>query len=146
MNVPIDKNKTKKEGYMSGPRLRASGCPSTEALDWVGDLSPGGGRFSENSGVRPMLGDSPTSPCDDDRVGVRGKRGIALDGESGRMPGEGGAMMPSAPRDDSRRMLGAKPNIRRKSEERERCMGGKDWADGEMTVSGARRGGGGQSG
>jgi len=133
----MDKNQ--KKDYMSDPRLRANGWPSTVVLAWVGDLSRGGGRLrcSENSGAKPKLEESPTSLCDDDRVGVRGKRGIALDGESGWIPGEGGAMMPSAPRDDARRMLGTKPNIRRKSEERERCCpaGGKDWADGEQTVS-----------
>ena len=74
------------------------------------------------------------------RVGVSGVRGRACEGERGEnggMPGDGGAMRPSAPRDDARLKPGTTPSIRRKREARGRCGGGgKDATDGELlTVS-----------
>ena len=63
----------------------------------------------------------------------------ASEGDGGGMPGDGGAMRPSALRDDALRSPGTKPNIRRKSEERVgrgRCAGvGKEAAVAELTAS-----------
>ena len=99
----------------------------------------GGGRFSEKSDSRLPLVGSSTSPWDVARVGVRGGKLWACEGDSGGIPGEGGAMRPSALRDDARRSPGMKPNIRRKSDERAgrgRCTElGKEAAEGELTAS-----------
>ena len=86
-----------------------------------------------------MVVESPTSPYDVDRVGVSGVRGDAYEGdcgENGGMPGDGGAMRPSAPRDDDRPRPGTEPSIRRKREARGRCDGGgNDATDGELLLA-----------
>jgi hypothetical protein len=114
---------------MSAPRLRATG--------WAGDTRLGGGRPSENSGTAHVLVDSPTSPNDDDRDGVKGEWGRASEGDSGTS-GDIGVIIPSALRDDDRRRPGIKPNNNRGSKERDLCIvGGKDAAEmeGELMVS-----------
>ncbi len=101
----------------------------------------GGGRFSEKSGISPALVGSRTSPWDVARVGVRGgKLWVWCEGDGGGMPGDGGAMRPSAVRDDARRSPGTKPNIRRKRDERAGCGRcatevGKEAAEGELIAS-----------
>lgn len=90
-----------------------------------------------NSGTAHVLVDSPTSPNDDDRDGVRGEWGCACEGDSGTS-GDIGAMIPSALREDDRRRPGIKPNSNRGSKERDRCIvGGKGVAErkGELVVS-----------
>jgi hypothetical protein len=84
-----------------------------------------------------VLVDSPISPNDDDRDGVRGEWGCACEGDRGTI-GDIGAMIPSALRDDDRRRPGIKPNSNRGSKERDRCTaGGRDVAEmnGELIVS-----------
>lgn len=84
-----------------------------------------------------MLVDSPTSPNDDDRDGVRGERGCPSAGDSGAS-GDVGARIPSAFRDDDRRRPGIKPDSNRGSKERVRCIAGeKDAAaiEGEFMAS-----------
>lgn len=120
---------------MSDPRLREMGLVS-ELPVW-GDTRLGGGRFSENSGIAHVPVDSPTSPNDDVRDGVRGERGYACEGDCGT-GGDIGAMIPSALRDDDRRRPGIKPDNNRGSKERVRCIvGGKDDAamEGEFMES-----------
>lgn len=128
--------KKKKKVYLSDPRLRTDG---DNALDPDAVLR-GGGWFSEKSALSPALVGSRTSPWDATRVGVRGgKLCVVCEGDAGGMPGDGGAMRPSALRDDARRSPGTKPNIRRRSEERAgrgRCADvGKEAAEGELTAS-----------
>jgi hypothetical protein len=93
----------------------------------------------------PVVVESPTSPYDDDRVGVSGERGHAYEGdcgENGGIPGDGGAMRPSAPRDDDRPRPGTEPSIRRKREARGRGGGGgKDAMDGELLAMSSGPGG-----
>lgn len=120
---------------MSDPRLREMGLVS-ELPVW-GDTRLGGGRFSENSGMAHVLVDSPTSPNDDVRDGVRGEWGYACEGDCGTT-GDIGAMIPSALRDGDRRRPGIKPDKSRGSKERVLCIvGGKDDAvmEGEFTES-----------
>ena len=81
----------------------------------------GGGRFNEKSGSIPALVGSRTSPWDVVRVGVRGEKVCVCEGDCGGMPGDGGAMRPSALRDDARRRPGTKPSIKRRSGERPRA-------------------------
>jgi len=72
-------------------------------------------------------------------VGESGVKLWVTVGDSGGMPGEGGAMRPSAVREDPRRCPGTKLNTIRKSEERAgrgRCaVVGKEAEDGEPTGS-----------
>ena len=81
----------------------------------------GGGRLNEKSGSIPTLVGSRTSPWDVVRVGVRGEKLCVCEGDCGGMPGDGGAMRPSALRDDARRRPGTKPSIKRRSGERPRA-------------------------
>ena len=104
---------------------------------WAGDTRLGGGRLSEISGIAHVLVDSPTSPNDDDRDGVRGEWGCACEGDSGTS-GDIGARIPSALRDDDRRRPGIKPNSNRGSKERVLCIvGGNDVGEmeGEFIMS-----------
>ena len=104
--------------YLPDPRLRTTG--DVNAFEPDAALR-GGGRLSVKSGCSPAPVGSRTSPWDATRVGVRGGKLWGCEGDSGGMPGDGGAMRPSAPRDEARRSPGMKPNIRRKSEERLGC-------------------------
>jgi hypothetical protein len=99
---------------MPDPRLRTAGVNPVAVLR-------GGGRFSEKSGRIDALVGSSTSPWDAARVGVRGEKLCVCEGDCGGIPGDGGAMRPSALRDDARRKPGTKPNIMRNSDERPRA-------------------------
>jgi hypothetical protein len=98
---------------MPDPRLRTAGASPVAVLR-------GGGRFSEKSGCIPAFVGSSTSPWEAARVGVRGEKLWVCEGDCGGMPGDGGAMRPSALRDDARRRPGTKPSITRRSDERPR--------------------------
>src|SRR6266702_8933502 len=131
------KNNQRKKVYLSVPRLRTTGDNVMEPEA----VLRGGGRFSEKSGISPALVGSRTSPWVVARVGVRGgKLWVWCEGDGGGMPGDGGAMRPSAVRDDARRSPGTKPNIRRKRDERAGCGRcatevGKEAAEGELIAS-----------
>lgn len=115
---------------MPEPRLRMGVSPVA--------VLRGGGRFNKKSGWIPALVGSRTSPWDAVRVGVRGEKLCVCEGDCGGMPGEGGAMRPSALRDDARRRPGTKPNIRRRSGERPRVRCAeeeKEAAEGAPTPS-----------
>jgi len=79
------RHKWEKQHYMSGPRLRESGCVNSELAAWEDAVRRGGGRPSANSGLRPEVVESliSSSPYDTERVGVSGVDGRAIEDERG---------------------------------------------------------------